>query len=86
MWKLYMKNGQRVIIGEYGSADYCRTVAMRNNRSDSSMNLGREFVIVDPSGHDHQQSVNTHGWRMKWVWCRIENQTQGWVNVIRNGK
>jgi hypothetical protein len=75
-WNLYRKMpGCRVLIGEYKSADYCRTMAMRWNRSESSMNLGYEFMIVDPAGFDYQESVNKHCWRMTW---KFVEPKKGW--------
>lgn len=69
-WTLYECNGIRHYAGSGKSGDSCKTMAKRRNRSEFQHNLGKEFVIVDPSGNDWMRSVNTGSWRMKWVYCK----------------
>jgi hypothetical protein len=71
MWELYTKWDDHYWHSFRGpSGDSCKARARSLNRNESNSNLGKEFLIRDPSGKDWMKSVNTGSWRIKWVYVK----------------
>ena len=75
MWTLYEKvNGEWVLVYTGPTGDRCKSVALNMNRSECSMNLGKQFLIRNPVGNNWMKSADTDSWRMKWVYAESGEQ------------
>lgn len=72
MWSLYENSASAgwLCVGVFPTGDRCKTVAKECNRNSFRYDLGKEFLIKDPSGNPWMKSVKNSGWRMKWEWVK----------------